>query len=119
MLNRELEQLKELLERLQSTKGTIFVVEGQKDVAALRALNIDADFFLLSRSKRSLYESAEVISKRYNRAILMLDQDQKGKELTKRMVNYLQRLGVHVNTKYARTLLNITRSSTIEGITLE
>ncbi len=111
------EELNKLLERIQrKSEGAIIVVEGLRDKQALKRLGVDADFFLLQCKKQSLQASAEDIARNYKEALLMLDYDQKGKALTKKMVNYLQKVGVKVNTKLGRALLIAANKSTIESL---
>ncbi len=91
-------------------------MEGKKDKLALRELGIDTDFFLLQSKKQSLHASAEEIAETHKQALLMLDYDQKGKSLTNKMVEYLQKVGVKVNTQLGRMLLQKTRKSTVESL---
>lgn len=74
---------------------TIVVVEGKNDLLALKPI-LKADFFVLNKSHKSLYETAEQIASKYRSAILLLDADAKGKELRAKMSPYLQSHGIHV-----------------------
>lgn len=82
---------------------------------ALKSL-IQADFFVLSSTKESLYEKAEQISKKYKKAILLLDADKKGRELTKKMTIYLQKNGVKVDKSTGKQLLAFAKIQTVESL---
>jgi 5S rRNA maturation endonuclease (ribonuclease M5) len=111
------EEGQRLLKKLKKeAKEAIFIIEGKKDKKALESLDVDADFFLLCRQNKSLQESAEEISQKYKRAILMLDHDKQGKKMEKMITHYLQRNGVKVNRRFGKKLLRIANSNTVEGI---
>lgn len=113
------EECQRLLKKLKKeAKEAIFVIEGQKDKKALESLGIDADFYLLCRQNKSLTESAEEIAKKYKKAILMLDQDTQGKKMEKKFIHYLQRTGVKVDRRLGKTLLRLTNSNTVEGVSV-
>ena len=112
----EKEALRKLLEKLnEKARTAILVVEGKKDAAALEPL-VDADFFLLQDIKKSLYESAEKIAATRKEAILLLDADPKGKELTRKMTSYLRQNGVSVDSKIGLKLLKTAKCRTIQGL---
>ena len=113
----ELEELKQLIEKLrQKALDIALIVEGESDKQALQALGVKSDFFLACRTKSSLQITAEKIAEKHKQAILMLDYDKKGKQLTKKMKNHLQQLGVKVNTELGRLILIKANSSTVEGL---
>lgn len=114
MINYEEQSLLEKINK--KSKTDLIIVEGKKDKAALEALGIKADFFLLCTKNRSLPESAEYISNKYRKVILMLDNDKKGLDLEKIMVHYLQKFGVKVERNYGKQLLALRNSPTIEGV---
>ena len=106
-----------LLEKLRKeAKEAVLIIEGKKDKIALESLDIDADFFLLCKQNKSLEESTEEISKKYKRAILMLDQDKQGKKMEKIIAHYLQRTGVKVDRKLGKKLLKLANCNTVEGL---
>jgi len=112
----EKEAIKKLLEKLNEKAQTaVLVVEGKKDAAALKQ-QVDADFFLLQDNKKSLYESAEKIATTHKQAILLLDADPKGRELTKKMTSYLRQNGVSVDSKIGLKLMKIAKCRTIQGL---
>ena len=108
------EALKVHLKKLQNAcDGAIVIVEGKRDVAALRSL-LNADFFIINRTKRSLYETAEHIASKYRSAILLLDADKKGMELRKKMSSYLRSRGVRVLEE--KKLLTLARVRNVEDL---
>ena len=115
MIIHDSESFKQLIEELEKKAlGAVIIVEGKKDLRALKPL-IHADFFVLS-SKQSLYEKAEQISKKYEKAVLLLDMDEKGRELTKKMTTYLQKNGVKVDKSTGKHLLAFCKIRTVESL---
>ncbi|MEM2874145.1 MAG: hypothetical protein QW063_01705 [Candidatus Nanoarchaeia archaeon] len=113
----QIEALQSHLKKLNNRAfriNAVVVVEGKKDVKALKPI-LGASFFILNNgTKRSLYESAEVLASRYKSAILLLDTDKKGKELRKKMKSYLQLFGTKVYEE--RKLLKLARARTVEDL---
>jgi 5S rRNA maturation endonuclease (ribonuclease M5) len=109
------EALKFRLKKLQNAcDDAIVIVEGKRDVAALKSL-LDANFFIINEgTKRSLYETAEHIASKYGSAILLLDADKKGMELTKKMSSYLCSHGVRVLVE--GKLLKLARVRNVEDL---
>ncbi|MBS3064206.1 MAG: hypothetical protein J4472_00125 [DPANN group archaeon] len=108
-------EIRSLLDKLAQRERSVLIVEGKRDSFALKQLLPGAEIFSLSNQKRSLYESAEHIASNFNEAILMLDADQKGKELSKKMVTYLQSLGVKVS-KDGEKLLKLANRRHIQDL---
>ena len=108
-------EIRGLLDKLAQKEQSVLIVEGKRDSFALKQLLPGAEIFSLSNQKRSLYESAEHIASNFNEAILMLDADQKGKELSKKMVTYLQSLGVKVS-KDGEKLLKLANRRHIQDL---
>ncbi|MEK6923114.1 MAG: toprim domain-containing protein [Nanoarchaeota archaeon] len=108
-------EIRSLLEKLALKERSILIVEGKRDSFTLKRLLPGAEIFSLANQKRSLYESAEHIASNFNEAILMLDADQKGKELSKKIIAYLQSLGVKVN-KDGEKLLKLANRRHIEDL---
>ena len=108
-------EIRSLLDKLAQRERSVLIVEGKRDSFALKRLLPGAEIFSLADQKRSLYESAEHIASNFNEAILMLDADQKGKELSKKMVTYLQSLGVKVS-KDGEKLLKLANRRHIQDL---
>lgn len=58
------------------------VVEGRKDVEALRSIGFVGEIVTIHRGK-SIYEFAEQIAERFHKIILLTDWDEKGEQLLK------------------------------------
>ena len=113
------ERIDELINQIsQKAKTAIIVVEGKNDKKALQKMGVKSDFFLLKNNRKSLRECAEHIAENHTQAILCLDFDKTGRELTKQMKTNLQRQGVKTNTKLCYSLLRICNSNTVEGLSL-
>ena len=107
----------ELINQLsQKAQTAVIVVEGKNDKKALQKMGVKGDFFLLKNIRKSLRECAEQIAQNHNKAILCLDFDKTGRDLTKKMKTNLQKEGVKTNTKICYDLLKICNSNTVEGL---
>ena len=115
MLTHVHELLWEQINKLKNLgNNEVIVVEGKKDMRALRKLGIESKIFLLKNYK-SLVEVSEILAK-YDNVILMLDTDPTGRKLTKEMQNHIQAQGVKFDTKLGRTLLRMAHCRTVEGL---
>lgn len=65
------------------------VVEGKKDVQALRKLGLTGDVISL-HSGKGLYEFSEELAGRFPKVVLLLDWDLKGENLHKSLTNNLR-----------------------------
>jgi 5S rRNA maturation endonuclease (ribonuclease M5) len=104
-----LERIKEFIRTLnyESENGSIIVVEGKRDSAALIKLGFVGEVTVYNRFKGVLdfVDSHQMIDKKI---ILLLDMDRTGKYLTSRLVSLLQRRGSNVNLTYKKKLCEIT-----------
>ncbi len=97
------EKIKEILERLvqESAKGTLVVVEGKKDVRALRDLGVEGKIVPVKSSGKPLLDViSELEQTGTNKVILMLDFDRRGKELTAKMRRHLEGTGIVPDTTF-------------------
>lgn len=79
------ERLKEsLLSLYEQNKVFPIIVEGRRDVLALRRLGFVGEIITVHRGK-GLYEFCQSISERFNKVILMLDWDENGEILYKKL----------------------------------
>lgn len=75
------ERLREVIEALcEANKRFPVVVEGKKDVQALRKLGLSGDIIPL-HSGKGLYEFSEELAQRFPKVILLPDWDAKGETL--------------------------------------
>lgn len=91
----------------ESENGSVIVVEGKRDSAALTKLGFTGQVTLYNRFKGVLdfVDSQQMNDKKI---ILLLDMDRTGKYLTSRIVSLLQQRGTNVNLAYKRKLCEIT-----------
>jgi 5S rRNA maturation endonuclease (ribonuclease M5) len=90
-----LERLKLLLSEIEQNVDLI-LVEGQRDVEALRSLGYAGDIAKCSRFCVNDTELAEMIAGENNRVLVLTDFDQEGNELNTRFSELLERMGVVV-----------------------
>jgi 5S rRNA maturation endonuclease (ribonuclease M5) len=89
----------------ESAKGTPVVVEGKKDVAALRALGVTGMVLTVKTGGKSFLDAVCEIEKMgVPEVILFLDFDRRGKEGTKRLKQSLERIKIKANIKLWRAL---------------
>jgi 5S rRNA maturation endonuclease (ribonuclease M5) len=90
-----LERLKLLLSEIEKNVDLI-LVEGQRDVEALRSLGYAGDIATCSRFCVNDTELAEMIAGENNRVLVLTDFDQEGNVLNTRFSELLERMGVVV-----------------------
>lgn len=101
------EKIIQILEALaeESAKGKPIVVEGKKDVDALRALGVEGAVLTVKTGGKSFLDVVSEIEKMgVPEVILFLDFDRRGKEGTKRLKQSLERAKIKLNTKFWRAL---------------
>jgi len=109
-LRKKRENLLQLLERLAETsaKGIPIIVEGQKDVNALHALDVNGDIISAKTSGRCFLDVLSEVGRRGKReAILLMDFDRRGKEWTKRLTKHLEEMRVKPNLFFWRRLQDL------------
>ena len=88
-----------------SAKGTLIVVEGKKDVEALRALGVAGTVLTVKTGGKSFLDAVSEIEQiDALEVILFLDFDRRGKEGTKRLKQSLERARIKPNVKFWREL---------------
>lgn len=77
------ERLKEVFEALYEINKRIpIIVEGKRDINALRKIGLVGDIISL-HSGKGIYEFCDDIIERFNRIILLIDWDERGERLYK------------------------------------
>ena len=102
------EKILEIIEALaeKAVKGTPIVVEGKKDVDALRALGVDGTMLTVKTGGKSFLDAVSEIERiDVPEVILFLDFDRRGKQGTKRLKRSLERAKINPNVKFWRALL--------------
>ena len=100
------EKILKVLEALteESAKGIPIVVEGKKDVDALRALGVTGTVLTVKTGGKSFLEFVSEIEKmNVPEVILFLDFDRRGKEGTKHLKQSLERIKIKPNVKLWRS----------------
>ena len=120
-LEKKLEKILHLLERLgkEAAKGAPIIVEGKNDVQALQKLDVNGDFILAKTAGKSFLDTlSEVGKKEKQEVILLMDFDKRGKELTKRLIQYLEKMRIKPNSFFWKELLSLVRREVkdIEGL---
>lgn len=89
----DLEALEELIASLldASYHGAAIIVEGRRDLLALRALGMPGPVIMASR--RSALDLAEDAARDYPQIILLTDWDSKGDEMCKTIERHLRSVG--------------------------
>ena len=106
-LRKKRENLLQLLDRLaeMSAKGIPIIVEGQKDVNALRAFDVKGDIISAKTSGRCFLDVLSEVGRRGKReAILLMDFDRRGKEWTKLLTKHLEEMRVKPNLFFWKRL---------------
>jgi 5S rRNA maturation endonuclease (ribonuclease M5) len=101
------EKILEILEALaeESAEGKPIVVEGKKDVAALRAQGVTGTVLTVKTGGKSFLDAVCEIEKMgVPEVILFMDFDRRGKEGTKHLKQSLERIKIKSNTKLWRAL---------------
>ena len=101
------EKILEILEALakESVEGKPIVVEGKKDVVALRDLGVGGIVLTVKTGGKSFLDAVCEIEKMgVPEVILFMDFDRRGKEGTKHLKQSLERIKIKANTKLWRTL---------------
>ena len=113
MLNRlreKEEKIQQVLEDLreQSKNGIPILVEGKKDVEALRALGVEGNIITVKTGGKSFLDVvSELEQAKVSEVVLMLDFDRRGKQGTNRLRKNFEHSGVKVNLEFWRALLRL------------
>jgi len=109
-LKNRTEKILRLLSKLatEAAKGTLIIVEGQKDVSALRQLNVEGNFVSSKTSGKSFLDILTEIERRKVReVVLMLDFDRRGVEWTHRLKQHLERTKIKPNLTFWNELYGL------------
>ena len=112
-----IEEFQLLLSALANGPGTAIIVEGKKDVAALRKLGLDKER-IIQLERRPLFEVSEAVAAKYRDAVILTDLDAEGKKLYAALNSSLQHLGVRIDNRLRNFLFRKTKVRQIEGLIL-
>ena len=110
-----LEELEKLLEELrEENKTTPILVEGDKDITALRRLNVQGEILKINTGT-SLVNFCDALAQSYTHLIILLDWDRKGGFLCASILKNLEGR-VHCNTHYREYIAKRAVIRTVEGL---
>ena len=103
------EKILQILEQIneEASKGKPIIVEGKRDIEALKKLAIEGKIITAKAGKTLLELVSEIEETGAKEVILLLDFDRRGKELTKNLRQHLEKLGIRLNVTFWLTLLNL------------
>ncbi|MFQ5475721.1 MAG: toprim domain-containing protein [Nitrosopumilus sp.] len=102
----EITELKNFIFQLNSIKDSVIVVEGKRDSIALKRLGYSGKVLEFHKF-RGMINFTDSVAK-YENIIILFDRDKKGRYLTGRTIQLLQRR-TKVNLSYKRKLREITK----------
>lgn len=104
-----IDQLRGYIDRLneESQNGSVIVVEGKRDVAALISVGFNGNVTVFHHF-RGVTDFVDNYHLNRKKIILLLDMDRKGKQITSKLVTLLQYKGNNVTLFYKRALARIT-----------
>ena len=102
----EIAEIKKFMNLLNSQKDSVVVVEGKRDSAALMKLGYSGKILEFHKFN-GMIKFADSAAK-YHKIILLLDGDRKGKYLTKKIIELLERR-TKIDLLYKKKLVSITK----------
>jgi 5S rRNA maturation endonuclease (ribonuclease M5) len=116
------EKILQALERLaqKSAKDIPLIVEGKKDVEALRVLGIEGKIIEAKTGGKSMLDVISEVEKcGAQEVILLLDFDRRGREWTKSLKHHLENMQIKANVVFWKKLRDIVGREVkdVEGLT--
>jgi len=109
------EELEELLTELREENKTIpIIVEGEKDITALRKLELTGEI-LRFNSGQSIPDFCDTIAQKHRKIILLTDWDWRGGRLGSTIKKHLENR-VECNMRYRQMFAQHCMCRTVEGI---
>jgi len=102
----EIAEIKKFIDLLNSEKDGVVIVEGKRDSAALIKLGYSGKILEFHRFN-GMVKFADSAAK-YHKIILLLDGDRKGKYLTKKIIELLERR-TKIDLLFKKKLVSITK----------
>ena len=103
---REINEVKNFISVLNSINESVVIVEGKRDSSALKKIGFSGKV-LEYHKFRGMIDFADSVA-RYKNLILLFDGDKKGKHLTRKTIQLLQRRA-NVDLTFKRKLTSITK----------
>jgi 5S rRNA maturation endonuclease (ribonuclease M5) len=108
-----LEELEALLDELKLDNEDIpILVEGEKDVAALRALGVEGEI-LRVKGADTVFVVCEHIAQRHKKAILLVDWDRGGGHLARLCLDGLEANGVRCDPGYRKRIALLSQKEVL------
>ncbi len=114
---RKLEKLGEIFHKLaEKSENTVVLVEGRKDRAALRRLGVQGSIVCMQSAGLSLVDFLDRLPDR--EVVLLVDFDEYGATLARKITQYLEEKRVKVNRAFWRKIRGLVRRyvKDIEGL---
>lgn len=102
----EISEIKNFVSNLNSMKESVVIVEGKRDVVALRKIGFSGKVLEFHKFG-GMINFADSVA-RYENIIMLFDGDRKGKYLTGKTIQLLQRR-TNVDLTFKRKLTSITK----------
>ena len=102
----EIQDLKNFIGLLNSKSDSAVIVEGKRDSEALKKLGFSGRVLEFHKF-RGLRKFVDLVSE-YNSLIILLDRDRKGRYLTTKIVEQLERR-VKIDLSFKKKLVSITK----------
>jgi len=102
----EIDEIKKFIDLLNSEKDGVVIVEGKRDSAALIKLGYSGKILEFHRFN-GMVKFADSAAK-YHKIILLLDGDWKGKYLTKKIIELLERR-TKIDLLFKKKLVSVTK----------
>jgi 5S rRNA maturation endonuclease (ribonuclease M5) len=102
----EIQDLKNFIVLLNSKLDSAIIVEGKRDSEALKKIGFSGRVLEFHKF-RGLRKFVDLVSE-YNSLIILLDRDRKGRYLTTKIVEQLERR-VKIDLSFKRKLVSITK----------
>jgi len=110
-----LEELEEALADLrEENRTTPIIVEGEKDIAALRALKVTGEIIRFNKGQ-SVSDFCDTIAQKHRRVILLTDWDRRGGRLCLQLKKNLENR-VDIDVSYRRVFAKRGPCRTVEGM---
>lgn len=84
----------------KSQEGAVIVVEGLKDVNALRSLGMKGEIFCVKTRRTPLYDVFHELLEKKTELIILTDFDRRGTQLAGKMTHYLEHHGKAPNLTF-------------------
>ena len=102
----EIAEIKKFVNLLNSQKDSVVIVEGKRDSAALIKLGYSGKILEFHKFN-GMIKFADSAAK-YRKSILLLDGDRKGRYLTKKIIELLERR-TKIDLRFKKKLVSITK----------